>query len=159
MSALAALRRADPAGLVVATLLLLTAIVIFSDAAQLSVSSPYGLGPKAVPNVIAAGLLLLAVGNLVMALQRGFPAREEADPKAVLLILGGLAALMALIALGAGFIAATAILFACTSAAFGRRAFAVDLLIGTALGLAMYLLFVKLLTLGLPQGPLERLLA
>lgn len=158
MSALAALRRADPAGLVVAALLLLTAIVIFSDAAQLSVSSHYGLGPKAVPNVIAAGLLLLAVGNLVMALRRGFPAREEADPKAVLLILGGLVALMAMIALGAGFIVATAILFACTSAALGRRAFAVDLLIGTALGLAMYLLFVKLLTLGLPQGPLERLL-
>ena len=48
-------------------------------------------------------------------------------PKPILLILGGLAALIALIGLGGGFIPATAILFATTSAAFGRRAFLTDL--------------------------------
>lgn len=158
MSALAALRRADPAGLVVAALLLVTAAVVVWDASRLSIGSPYGLGPQAAPNVIAAGLLALGLGNFVMALRRDFPPREEADPKAILLILGGLVALMALIAFGAGFILATAILFACTSAAFGRRAFIADFVIGLVLGAGIYLLFVKLLTLGLPQGPLERLL-
>jgi putative tricarboxylic transport membrane protein len=158
VSALAALRRADPAGLVVAALLVVTAAVIFWDASRLSIGSPYGLGPQAVPNVIATGLVLLGIGNLVMAIRRDFPEREEADPKAILLILGGLVALMALIATGAGFILATAILFACTSAAFGRRAFITDLVIGLVLGAVIYLIFVKLLTLGLPQGPLERLL-
>lgn len=158
MNAFAILRRADPAGLVVAVLLVITSAVIFWDTSKLSIASSYGLGPQAVPNVIAAGLLLLGIGNLVMAIRHEFPAPEEADPKAILLILGGLAALMALIAAGAGFILATAILFACTSAAFGRRAFLTDLVIGLALGAVIYLVLVRLLTLGLPQGPLERLL-
>ena len=57
-----------------------------------------------------------------------------------------------------GFIAATAVLFATTSAAFGRRAFLTDLAIGIALGVAIFLMFDKLLTLSLPTGPIERLL-
>lgn len=158
MSALSALRRADPAGLVVAALLIVSSAVILWDTARLTIGSPYGLGPQAVPNVIAAGLFLLGLGNLIMAFRHEFPPREEADPTAILLILGGLVALMALIAFGAGFILATAILFACTSAAFGRRALGADLAIGLVLGAGIYLLFVKLLTLSLPQGPLERLL-
>jgi putative tricarboxylic transport membrane protein len=158
VSPFAALRRADPAGLVVAVLLVVTSAIIFWDASRLTIGSTYGLGPQAVPNVIAAGLFLLGIGNLVMAIRHEFPPREEASPKAILLILGGLVALMALIASGAGFILATAILFACTSAAFGRRAFVTDFGIGLMLGAVIYLLFVKLLTLGLPQGPLERLL-
>jgi putative tricarboxylic transport membrane protein len=158
VSALAALRRADPAGLVVAALLIAAAAVIVWDTSRLTISSAYGLGPQAVPNVIAAGLVLLGIGNLVMAFRHEFPPREDADPKAILLILAGLVALMVLIAFGGGFIVPTAILFACTSAAFGRRAFVTDFGIGIVLGFAIYLLFVKLLTLGLPQGPLERLL-
>lgn len=153
-----ALRHADPAGLVVAALLTAAALIIFYDAAQLSISSPYGLGPKAIPNAIACGLLLLAAGNAAMAIRRAFPEREAIDRKAILLILGGLAALMLLIAVGAGFIVATATLFACTAAAFGRRAWLTDFAIGLALGLAIYLVFVKVLTLGLPAGPLENLL-
>lgn len=155
---LAALRRADPAGLVAAALLIAASAVIAWDTSRLTVSSAYGLGPQAVPNVIAAALFLLGIGNLVMAIRRDFPPRDDADPKAILLILGGLAALMALIAAGAGFILATAMLFACTSAAFGRRAFVTDFAIGLGLGVLIYLVFVKLLTLTLPAGPLERLL-
>ncbi len=158
MSIFAALRRTDPAGLAAAAFLVALAAVIVWDASQLTISSAYGLGPQAVPIVIAAGLALLGLGNLVMAVRHDFPVREETNPKAILLILGGLAALMALIAIGAGFIFATAILFACTSAGFGRRALVTDLGIGLLLGAAMYLLFVKVLTLSLPAGPLERLL-
>ncbi len=110
------------------------------------------------PIVVACGLLILSIANLVMALRGDLPPRESADPKAILLILGGLAALIALIGFGGGFIPATAILFAATSAAFGRRAFITDLLIGFGLGLVIFLIFDKLLTLSLPSGPLERLL-
>ena len=85
-------------------------------------------------------------------------AREAPIRKPILLILGGLAALIALIGLGGGFIPATAILFAATAAAFGRRAFLTDLLIGFVLGVVIFLIFDKLLTLSLPSGPLERLL-
>jgi putative tricarboxylic transport membrane protein len=155
---LAALRRADPAGLVAAALLIAASAVIAWDTSRLTVSSAYGLGPQAVPNVIAAGLFLLGIGNLVTAIRRDLPPRDDADPKAILLILGGLAALMALIAAGAGFILAIAILFACTAAAFGRRAFVTDFAIGLGMGAVIYLVFVKLLTLTLPDGPIERLL-
>ena len=86
------------------------------------------------PVVIAAGLGILAIGNLVEALRGHLPARESADPKAVWLILGGLALLIAIIGLGGGFIPATTALFATTATAFGRRAILTDLVIGEAPG-------------------------
>ncbi len=151
-------KRFDPAGGIVAVALALMTGVIFWDASQLQITSAYGVGPKMMPIVVGSGLLVLAVANLVMALRGDLPPRESADPKAILLVLGGLAALIAIIGLGGGFIPATAILFAATSAAFGRRGFITDLIIGFALGLIVFLIFDKLLTLSLPAGPLERLL-
>ncbi|MEA2906235.1 MAG: putative tricarboxylic transport rane protein [Alphaproteobacteria bacterium] len=150
-------RRLDRAGLAIAAMLLATAGIILWDMSRLQITSVYGLGPKAMPIVVAAGLALLSLGNLMMALRGELPARESADPMAILMILGGLVALIALIGLGGGFIPATAILFATTAAAFGRRAFLTDLAIGLVLGLVVYLMFDKLLTLSLPAGPLERL--
>ena len=89
---------------------------------------------------------------------RRSPAGCRPARKPIILILGGLACLIALIALGGGFMIGTAILFATTSAAFGRRAFLTDLLIGAVIAVVVYLLFAKLLALSLPAGPLERLL-
>lgn len=150
--------RADAAGIAIAALLLAAAGVIAWDMTTLQITSVYGVGPKAMPIVVAAGLALLAAGNLIMALQGGLPAREEIDPKAIQRILGGLAALIAVIGFGGGFIIATALLFAMTASAFGRKAFHIDLAIGFVLALAAYLLFAKLLALSLPMGPLEQLL-
>jgi putative tricarboxylic transport membrane protein len=141
----------------IAGVLLAIAAAIFWDTTTLQLAPTYGLGPKAMPYLIATGLAALAAGNFALALRGDFPQREQADPKAIALILGGIAALIAMIGLGGGFIPATAILFAATSAAFGRRAILSDLAIGLALGVAVYLLFDKLLTLSLPAGPLERL--
>jgi putative tricarboxylic transport membrane protein len=150
--------RADPAGIAIAALLAALAGIILFDVSRLAITSTYGVGPEAMPTAVAAGLALLAVANLVMALRGGLPERESADRTAILLILGGLAALIVLIGIGGGFIPATAILFAATSAAFGRRAIATDLAIGLVLALAVYLVFDKVLTLSLPAGPIERLL-
>jgi putative tricarboxylic transport membrane protein len=150
--------RPDVAGMAIAGVLLALAAVILWDTASLQLATTYGIGPKAMPYVVAAGLALLSAGNLLMAFRGGFPPREEVDRRAVALILGGLAALIAIIGLGGGFIAAATILFATTSAAFGRRAIHIDLAIGFVLALAVYLTFDKLLTLSLPAGPLERLL-
>jgi putative tricarboxylic transport membrane protein len=124
----------------------------------LQITPVYGVGPTAMAYVVAVGLLLLVLGNLIMAWRGELPAREPVDPKAIALILGGQLALIALIGLGAGFIAATAVLFVATAAAFGRRAVLADLAIGIVLGAVIYVVFVKLLTLALPAGPLERLL-
>ena len=151
-------RKLDPAGVVIAALLAALAAVILWDMNRLALAPTYGVGPKAMPIVVAAGLAVLAFGNLIMALRGDLPARESADPRAILLILGGLGALIVLIGLGGGFIMATAILFMATATAFGRRRFITDLAIGLVLALVVYLLFDKVLTLSLPAGPLERLL-
>ena len=134
-------RRVDRAGLVIAFLLAALAAVLVWDATGLPPGAMYGVGPGAMPIVVAVGLGLLAIGNLVDALRGGLPARESADPKPVLLILGGLAALIAIIGIGGGFILATAILFATTARAFGRKAFLADLGIGLVLGVVIFLLF------------------
>jgi putative tricarboxylic transport membrane protein len=149
--------RPDPAALATAGVLALLAAVILWDTLNLQLATTYGIGPKAMPYVVAAGLALLAAGNLVLAWRADFPPRDQLDARAIGLILGGLAAMIAIIGLGGGFIAATTILFAATSAGFGRRAPHIDLPIGLALGVVIYLLFDKLLTLSLPAGPLEHL--
>jgi len=151
-------RKPDRAGIAIAIFLLVVAAVITWDSTTLQLAPTYGLGPKMMAYVVAAGMAAIGIANLIMALQGGFPERESYDPKAIILILGGFAALIAIIALGGGFIPATAVLFAATAAAFGRKAVHIDLLIGAVLAVAVYLLFDKVLTLSLPAGPLERLL-
>jgi putative tricarboxylic transport membrane protein len=150
-------KRIDPAGLVVAALLTVLAGILIYDMTTLTITQTYGVGPKAMPIVVAVGLILLAVGNAVMAVRGDFPEREEASLTPVVLILGGLAAVIVLIAVNGGFIAAMTILFATTAAAFGRRAVLVDLAIGAVLATVVYLVFAKLLSLSLPMGPIERL--
>jgi putative tricarboxylic transport membrane protein len=152
------IRKSDPAGIAVAALLALIAAVIVFDTSRLELGQTYGVGPKAMAYVVAAGLALLAIGNLLIALRGDLPPRESADSKAILLILGGLAAVIAIIGLGGGFIVSMTLLFAMTATAFGRVDYLADLAIGFVLAFAVYLMFDKLLSLSLPAGPLERLL-
>jgi len=151
-------RRIDRAGLVIALALAALAAVLVWDASQLQSNTIYGMGPEVMPIIIAIGLGILAIGNLIDALRGNLPARESADPKAVWLILAGLALLIAIIGLGGGFILATSALFVTTSAAFGRRAILADFAIALVMTTLIYLAFERLLTLSLPAGPLERLL-
>ena len=58
-------KRLDPAAVIVAGVLLVLALVIFWDMSRLEISSTYGLGPKAMPIVVATGLVLLAIGNFL----------------------------------------------------------------------------------------------
>jgi putative tricarboxylic transport membrane protein len=145
------------AGLVIAFLLLVLAGIVWWDMTKLLILSPYDLGPKVMPVVVSIGLVLLAIGNAIGALRGDLPPRDSLDWKPIALILGGLAVLIILIGIGGGFMIGTAILFATTSTAFGRRAFLTDFLIGAVIAVFIYLLFGKLLTLSLPAGPLERL--
>jgi putative tricarboxylic transport membrane protein len=150
--------RIDRAGIVIAAMLAVLSALLLWDASGLQSGAMYGVGPSAMPIVVAVGLALLSIGNLIEALRGNLPPRESADPKPVFLILGGIAALIAIIGFGGGFILATAALFVATSAAFGRRALLVDLAIALVLATLIYLAFDRLLTLSLPAGPLERLL-
>lgn len=151
-------RQVDPAGFVIAGLLLLLSGVVVWDTLTLRITSVYGVGPKAMPFVVASGLALLAIGNFILGFRGELPAREEINPQAIFRILGGLAALIAAIGFGWGFIIATTLLFAMTAAAFGRKAIHIDLAIGFVLATVVYLVFSKVLSLSLPAGPLERLL-
>ncbi len=150
-------KRIDRPALVVAVLLLACAAIVARDAASQTIVSTYGMGPTAVPYLVSACLAALGLAHLVVAFRDGIPKPGPADAQAVLWILGGLVGLVACIALGGGFILATALIFACTARGLGRRAFAVDLGIGLALGLVIFLVFLKLLTLSLPAGPVEHL--
>jgi putative tricarboxylic transport membrane protein len=149
-------RRIDPAGLAIAGLLAVLAIVIAWDTSNLTLTSVYGVGPKAMPFIVSVGLAVLAAGNFINGIKGDLPVREEINIQPILGVLGGLAALIAVIGFGGGFIIATALLFAMTAASFGRKAFHIDLLIGLALATVVYLIFSKLLALSLPAGPLER---
>src|SRR5262245_57982808 len=104
-------RRVDPAGIVVAVLLAALAGLIVYDMTTLSITQTYGVGPKAMPIVVATGLALCAIGNLVLAFRNGFPEREQPAHLPIVLILGGLVAVIVLIGMGGGFILAVTILF------------------------------------------------
>ena len=151
--------RLDRPKLIVAIILFGFAAVTFYDGYSMSFRVAYGLNPNTATYLVAGFLAILAVAHLISATR---PTSEEiavdADLTALLTIVVALAALVACIYLGAGFIAGATLLFAITARAFGRRAFLIDLLIGLAIALAIFFLFNNLLALTLPQGPLERLL-
>ncbi len=157
MISLLAKRRADKRALVVGLALFVFAALVWRDAAAQTLSATYGIGPAAMPYVVAVALAALGLGHIVVAFRDGLPVPEHADGVAIGWIAFGLAALLLCIALSAGFILATTILFAATARAFGRRGLLVNAAIGFGLGVAIHLLFSKLLTLSLPAGPLERL--
>ena len=148
---------ADKPALIVGVLLLIVAALIGYDASQQTITSNYGVGPTAMPYVVAAGLTILGLAHFVVAFREGLPKPDAADGTALLWIAGGLIFLIACIGLGGGFVIAIAVVFACTARGMGRRALAVDAAIGFALGLAIFLVFAKVLTLILPAGPLEQL--
>ncbi|HZB38985.1 MAG TPA: tripartite tricarboxylate transporter TctB family protein [Beijerinckiaceae bacterium] len=151
-------RSVDRSAVAVGTGLLGLAALTAWDASRLTVTSVYGMGPQAVPYLVAGGFVLLALGHFAVAARGALPEREPVDRRAVAWIGLGLAGLIIAVGLGLGFIPAMALLFAATARAFGRKAAVADLAIGLILGFLIYLGFTRLLTLSLPQGPLERLL-
>jgi putative tricarboxylic transport membrane protein len=148
----------DKPGLIMAAILGLLALVLWREAYTMSGAVSYGVGPTAALKVVAGGLLVLAIATAVAAIRKPGGETEPMDAKPVWLILAACAVMIAFIKFGVGFIPATTVLFAATATAFGRRNIPADLAIGFALSVLIYLLFSKLLTLTLPQGPLERLL-
>ena len=157
MMSLLARLRADKRALLMGLTLLVLSVVVWRDATAQTMSATYGIGPAAMPYLVAVALAALGLGHIVVAFRDGLPVPEYADGIAIGWIAFGLAALLLCIAFGGGFILATTILFAATARAFGRRALLVDAPIGFGLGVAIHLLFSKLLTLSLPAGPIEHL--
>ena len=150
--------RVNRSYLIIGLLLLAVAAVTAWDASSMTVRANYGVGADAASYLVSAILGVLGLCHMVGSLGGTASILDEVDYKAlgwVALALGGL---VGSIWIGGGFILGATLLFAFTARAFGRRAFPVDLLIGFVLALLIFLLFHGLLTLALPEGPLERLI-
>jgi len=158
------MRRRDPADLGAALFVLGLGLVTAWQAAVVPVSPLYGqVGPKAVPYVVAAGLLALGAGLVASALRGGWSSDIEelqgAAPinwRAIFLLLAGLLANVALIG-PFGFTVAATVQFALVAAAFGSRAHLRNLAIAFVVALSAYALFVKVLGVNIGGGVVENL--
>jgi putative tricarboxylic transport membrane protein len=138
------------------------AFVAFDTLANLAGPSYAEVGPGVFPLIVGAALLLAGMGLLTQSLrgqwrvawvERDGSTAPSAPLRNVLLIAAALT-LNVLLFAPLGFIAASAILFACVSAAFGSWRFVPDAIIGIAFGATIYLIFVYGLGLNLPAGDL-----
>jgi putative tricarboxylic transport membrane protein len=147
----------------IGVVLLLLAALLVVDAQRLPPGSAAGVGPAAAMRLIAAFVAVLGVAHLVTAWrQRGAAAPASvaalSNRAALGWVLGALAGLMLVLQFGGGFIVASAWLFALTARGFGAPLGVKSIGIGLTLSALVYLFFTKALSLGLPAGPLERLL-
>jgi putative tricarboxylic transport membrane protein len=160
--------KAKPAELVLSLAVLSLGIAVAIGTAGLSGAGGYArIGPNVAPAVIAGGLILLGLWLLYEAVFGGWrnavpdspEARGEHDfsPSAFIWVSIGLIAQMLLIH-RAGFVLAQATLFTCVARGFGSRRYLRDFAIGLALGVAVFLFFVKFLNVNLPPGWLEPIL-
>lgn len=150
-------RSLNRAPAVIAVVLSAIAAITYWDASQMTARATYGMSASSPAYFVAMLFAVLAVGHLIAALRPSDVDVEVADWKAVGWIALALTGLIASIWLGGGFIIGATLLFAFTARAFGRRALLMDTCLGIVIGVLVFLLFNKLLTLALPQGPLERL--
>jgi putative tricarboxylic transport membrane protein len=141
----------------VAIVLFAVAAITYWDASRMVVRATYGMSASAASYFVCLMFVVLAAGHLVSAFRPTDLENESVDWRAVGWIGLALAGLIGSIWLGGGFILGSTLLFALTARAFGRRALFVDLVLGAVIGVAIFLLFNKMLALALPQGPLERM--
>ena len=121
------------------------------------------VGPGVFPLIVGAAMLLAGLGLLVQSLrgawrvawvERGSSAGISAAPLRNVLLVAAALMLNVMLFAPLGFVAASAVLFACVSAAFGSRRFVLDAAIGIAFAAAIYFIFVHGLGLHLPAGDL-----
>lgn len=119
------------------------------------------VGPKLVPAVIAAALVVLGLLLTATALRGGWSAGltevEEAGPPnlhALGWLGGGMLLNLALIQ-PLGFSIAAAIQFVCTARAFGSRSMLRDAAIALVVSLGAFFLFVEALGVNIGAGVLE----
>lgn len=146
----------------VAALLFGLAAVIAWDITAMAPAQAVGVGPTAMMRIIVGLLVVLGLAHAIAAL-RARPARSlgvpSANRAALGWVLGGLLGMIAVLQLGGGFVIGAAWLFAATARAFGQPLRSRSPLIGLVLAALVYAFFTQALSLSLPSGPLERLLA
>lgn len=119
------------------------------------------IGPNFVPKGVAGALVVLGLWLLAEAFTGGWRAAQPEDPAergehafvpaAFAWVAAGLVAQMALIHT-AGFPLAAAVLFAFVARGFGSVRWLRDAGIGLAIGVGVFLFFVRFLNVNLPAG-------
>ncbi len=125
------------------------------------------IGPNFMPKFVAGGLVLLGLWLLAEVFTGGWREAVPDDPAergehafhfaAFAWVSAGLFAQMALIQ-SAGFVVAAMALFTFVARGFGSTRPVRDAALGLALGLGVFLFFVKFLNVNLPAGWLHPLL-
>jgi putative tricarboxylic transport membrane protein len=125
------------------------------------------IGPNFVPRMVSVGLIALGIWLLAEVFTGGWRERVPDDPAergehafhpgAFAWVSAGLFAQMALINTG-GFVIAAMALYALVARGFGSVRWARDLAIGLALGVGVFLFFVRFLNVNLPAGWLKPVL-
>jgi putative tricarboxylic transport membrane protein len=144
----------------------LGAFVVFDTATDLTGPGYAQVGPGVFPVIVGAALLLAGLTLLAQSL-RGYwrvawverdlssaHSLNSGNPLRNVLLVAAALTLNVMLFAPLGFIAASAVLFACVSAAFGSRRFVLDAALGIASAAAIYVVFVYGLGLHLPAGEL-----
>jgi putative tricarboxylic transport membrane protein len=139
----------------------LGAFVVFDTATDLTGPGYAQVGPGVFPVIVGGALLLAGLALLLQSLRglwrvswigRDALASTSSKPLRNVLLVAAALTLDVMLFAPLGFIAASAVLFTCVSAAFGSRRFVVDAAIGIAFATAIYAVFVHGLGLHLPAG-------
>lgn len=155
------------AGLMALAIMALGAFVSYDSMTGLTGPGYAQVGPGVFPVIVGIGLLLAGIGlltqavrgqwrvtwidNTPSALSRESHPIHGGDRMSIALIAAALTLNVVLFA-PLGFVAASALLFVCVSAAFGSKHFVLSTAIGIAFAAAIYLVFVHGLGLQLPAG-------
>jgi len=143
----------------------LGAFVAYDSATGLTGPGYAQVGPGVFPVIVGVGLLLAGGGLLASAMRSQWgvtwierPPSTGSDPSTAslrgLMLVAAALVLNVVLFAPLGFIAASAVLFACVSAALGSKRFILDVVIGVGLAATIYIVFVKGLGLQLPVGDL-----
>lgn len=149
----------------IGAVLVAIALAIWLDATRLPPPAAVGVGPSAAMRLVSVLVAMLGVAHFVIAWRHRARAAAHAETPlpignraALAWVLGALVGLIAILQLGGGFVVASTWLFVGTARGFGERVSAKSVVAGLVLTSIIYLFFTKALSLGLPSGPLERLL-
>ena len=148
-----------------AGVILFGALVLY-ETTQIRVTPAYAkVGPRVIPYIVGAGLVLVGVWLAVQALRGRLVVpsaeSEDADPRlptdwqTVGMLAAALVVYLLLIE-RAGFVVASALLYFGAAFAMGSRRIGRDLLAGAALAIVVYVAFTRGLDLQLPAGVFER---
>ncbi|MFC3180738.1 tripartite tricarboxylate transporter TctB family protein [Cypionkella sinensis] len=151
-------RRPNGAAFIIAAILAaLGALLIWQGFAIPDKGGYAGIGSGALPKFVGYALLVLAALHIITGLRDAAPAMPRPHWPPVIWTIAGLA-LQVILLKPLGFSIASALLFACTAAGFGKNKLALTVPIGLALSLLIFGVFDQLLRLKLPAGLLERLI-